>query len=101
MVRAGAGRLIARQDADPPAAVAGREVHDPRALGEDRVVLAETNTLSGLEPRAALAHDDLAARHDLPGEHLDPKALGLRVAAVAAGSESLLMSHPRAPSCGP
>src|SRR4051794_18355105 len=37
----GAGDLL-RQDGDDPPAAARREVHAPRAGGEDRVVLAET-----------------------------------------------------------
>ena len=51
--------------------------------------------VAGLEAGAALAHDDLAAGDDLAGEHLHAQALGVRVAAVAAGSEPLLMSHSR------
>src|SRR5437660_604274 len=47
--------------------------------------------------RAALADDDLAAAHGLAGEHLHAQALGLRVAPVAAGAQSLLMRHRRPP----
>src|SRR3954469_7985977 len=85
----GGGRLD--RDHATPATLA--ELHDPRALGEDRVVLADADADAGVELGAALAHDDLAAADGLAGEHLDAEALGVRVAAVAAGAEALLMSH--------
>src|SRR3954449_9227826 len=84
----GGGRLD--RDHATPAALA--ELHDPRALGEDRVVLADPDPGAGMELRAALAHDDLAAGHGLAGEDLHAEPLGVRVAAVAAGAEPLLMS---------
>src|SRR4051795_9388716 len=91
-------RLLARRhDRDHASAPARLELHGAGARGEDRVVLADAHALAGLEASAALAHDDLAAVHDLAGEHLHAEALGVRVAAVAAGAESLLMSHPRPP----
>src|SRR3954471_12192490 len=92
-------RLLARgQDRDHAPAPALFELHGARPRGEDRVVLADAGALAGLEARPALAHDDLAAVHDLPGEHLHPESLGVRVATVPARAESLLMSHPRPPS---
>ena len=47
----------------------------------------------GLKRGAALAHDDLAAGDDLAGEDLHAEALGVGVAAVAAGAEALLVCH--------
>src|SRR5215208_6848867 len=89
------GRLLrgrGRHGDDPtPAALA--ELHDPRRLREDRVVPADPDAVAGLEDGPALADDDLAAGHDLAGEHLHAEALGVRVAAVAAGAEPLLMCH--------
>src|SRR4051795_745055 len=84
---------VGGEDGYDPAATAGLEIHASRAGGEDRVVLADPGPLAGLEAGAALAHDDLAAGHDLAREHLHAEALGGRVAPVAAGSESLLVSH--------
>jgi large conductance mechanosensitive channel len=82
-----------------PAAPAG-EVHGTRRAREQRVVLADADAVAGLEARAALAHDDLAAGHGLPGEHLDAQALGVGVAAVARRAQTFLMRHCRPPrSC--
>src|SRR5918911_5750340 len=105
--RSGAGtrplarvRLAVRvgRDRDDSATAAGRELHPAGAHGEDRVVVPDPDAVARLEARAALAHDDLAAGHRLAGEHLHAEALALRVAAVPARPESLLMSHPRPPS---
>src|SRR3954451_12306781 len=91
MERSGTGLL--REDGDDAAAAAGLEVHATGACGEDRVVLADAHAVARLEAGPALAHDDLAAGHDLAGEHLHAEALGGAVAPVAAGAESLLVSH--------
>jgi hypothetical protein len=80
-------------DVDDAAAASLGELEEALGLGEQRVVLAHADALAGLEARAALAHDDLAARDDLAGEHLDPQHLGVGVAAVAGGAEALLMRH--------
>src|SRR5918999_594091 len=77
---------------------AARELHGSGARGEDRVVAAQADALAGLELGAALAHDDLAAAHGLAREHLHAEALCVRVAAVAARSEALLLSHRRPPA---
>src|SRR3954453_23690892 len=93
-----AAALVAlREDRDGPALPGVLEVHDARAAREDRVVAADAGTLAGVEARAALADDDLTAGDLLAGEHLHAEALGVRVATVAAGAESLLMSQ----SCSP
>src|ERR1019366_308121 len=59
------------------------ELNAPRNLGEKRVVIAASNVQSGLHPRAALADDDRAARHQLSAESLKPKPLRVRVAPVS------------------
>src|SRR5215210_6152516 len=45
-------------DRDHAAAAALAELHDPRRLGEERVVAADPDAFAGLEAGAALAHDD-------------------------------------------
>ena len=65
-----------------------------------RVVAADADAVAGLEARAALADDDLAAGDDLAGEHLHAEALGVRVAAVAGGAEALLVCHYSSSSLG-
>src|SRR4029077_19917276 len=60
---------------------------------EDRVVAAQAGALARPEAGAALADDDLAAGHALPGEDLDPEHLGIGFAAVATGAEPFLMRH--------
>src|SRR5260221_9376782 len=91
--RPGAGLQAAllRQDANYTTAAAGLEVDCARGLREQRVVLPLAHAIPRLEDRSALAHDDLAAGDRLAGEDLHAKTLGLGVAAVAAGAESLLM----------
>src|ERR671936_1127576 len=90
--------LFGLKNRDDASAAAGLEIDRARARGEDRVVLPDPHAVARLELGAALANDDLAAGHGLAGEHLHAEALGVRVAAVAARPEPLLMSHPRSPS---
>src|SRR3954469_12522122 len=97
-VSAGEASLLLRLYRDHAAAAAGGELHDAGARREDRVVLADADAVARPEAGTALANDDLAAAHCLPGEHLHAEALGVRVAAVAAGAESLLVSHLSSPS---
>src|SRR4051794_39472563 len=92
-MRAAPWLLAGGHDRDHAATPAVLELHGAGPRGEDRVVLADADALARLEAGPALAHDDLAAVHDLPCEDLHAEALGVRVASVAAGAESLLMSH--------
>src|SRR5215208_6471158 len=80
-------------DADQPTLAARLELDDARAGGEDRVVAADTGARSGAKARSALAHDDLATAHALAGEHLHAEHLRVRIAAVAARPQSLLVRH--------
>src|SRR5690242_17500936 len=77
---------------DSPAAALG-ELHRAGRAREERVVLADADTVAGLEAGAPLAHDDLAAGDDLAGEDLHAEAVGVGVAAVAGGAEALLVCH--------
>src|SRR4051794_37341020 len=81
-------------DRDPALATPARaELHRAGVLGVHRVVATEAGARAGVEAGAALADDDLAAGHGLAGEDLHAEALGLRVTAVAAGAEALLVCH--------
>src|SRR4029079_8189856 len=73
------------------------ELHSPFCSRKNRVIATEAGPLTGPEPGAPLAHDDLAAGHLLAGEDLDPEHLRVGVAAIAAGAEAFLMSHLRPP----
>src|SRR4051794_24536907 len=85
--------LLAGGDRDRAALAAGLEFDHAGAGREDRMIAAEPGAVARPEARAALAHDDLAAADLLAGEYLHPEVLGVRVAPVAAGAESLLVSH--------
>src|SRR3954453_12235538 len=80
-------------DRDGPPAAAPGEDDGARGPGVDRVVLADARAVAGPEAGAALADDDLAAGDALAREHLHAEALGVRVAAVPRGAESLLVRH--------
>src|SRR5215217_2002839 len=82
-----------RGDADHAPAPALAELDRAGGGGEDRVVPADADAQARLELGPALAHDDLAAGHGLTGEDLHAEALGVGVAAVAAGAEALLVCH--------
>src|SRR5882762_8547621 len=51
------------------------ELDAPGDLGEESIVFAAPNVQSGLHPRAALADDDRAARHQLSAKSLEAKPL--------------------------
>src|SRR2546421_6103 len=94
--RAGiASAALGRADRDDPPAPPGGELHDAGGARVERVVAAHAHAVARLEPASALADDDLAAGHRLAGEDLDAQALGVAVAPVARGAETLLMRHRR------
>jgi hypothetical protein len=80
-------------DRDDPVAVLAGEGHAAVPRREDRVVAPQARTLARAEARAALPDEDHAGLHVLPVEQLHPEALGLGVAAVLRGPESLLVRH--------
>ena len=65
---------------------ATREVDATVAQSEQRVVLAATDVLAGMELGAALTNDDVAGANMLTAEHLHAESLCVRVATVAAGA---------------
>src|SRR5690242_21633209 len=94
-------RRLGRDDADGPATVERAELHGPADQREQRVIAAAADPVAGVEVRAALADEDLARVHDLAAVTLDAEALGVRVAAVAAGRGALLVCHLRPPLPSP
>src|SRR5262245_20981711 len=80
-------------DAHEARVAAPLELHVAVDLGEQRVVRADPDVEAGLESRAALAHQDGAAGHELAGEPLDAEHLGIRIAAVSRAADALLVSH--------
>ncbi len=60
---------------------------------EQRVVLADAHVVTRGEVGAALANDDLTGLDGLAAIDLDAEALGVGVAPVARGTETLLMCH--------
>src|SRR5215471_5734030 len=65
--------------AHPPAVV---KLDHAGNFGEQRVVLAPTHVVAGLESSAALPHDDRATGNQLAAEHLDAEALRIGIAPV-------------------
>src|SRR5262249_41183361 len=60
-----------------------REPHQPRGQREQRVVLAPADVHAGVEPGAALPHQDVPRVHALAAEALDAEPLRVRLAVVA------------------
>src|SRR6266853_4975652 len=88
------GGLLSRANADELAlAAAVAEFDHARDFGEQGVVLAPPDVFAGLHPRAALAHDDRAAGHQLPAEGLHAQPLRIRIAPVLGTAESFFMCH--------
>ena len=71
-----------------------------RAIGHrvQRVVLAHTNEVSGVELGAALTHDDAAGLSDLPAVELDAPELRVGVATILSRALTLLVCHSKSSS---
>jgi hypothetical protein len=69
------------------------ELYNPGDLGEQSIVLTDSDVQAGFELGSPLPHDDRPAIHQLPGETLDTKPLGLAVSSVSGASDSLFMCH--------
>jgi hypothetical protein len=75
--------LLCRDNADELAhAAAVAEFNHSGDLGEQRVVLAQTDIGARFDARAALADDDGSTGHQLPAEGFDSEPLRIRVAPV-------------------
>src|SRR2546421_4638375 len=92
-MRARSLNICLLRDGNGPALARLPESELAVALGEDRVVLADSGARTGAKARTALADDDHSCLHDLPVEQLDAEALRVRVAAVAGGAKTFLVSH--------
>src|ERR1041385_5982074 len=87
-------KLLDGVNADDPAVRAViAELHAPRDLGEDRVVLAAAGIQPRPEPSSALAHDDRAAGHEVAVVRFDAEALRVGIASVAGAALSFFMGH--------
>src|SRR2546425_814730 len=83
-----------RMHAHPePLLVLVLELHLAVHHGEQRVVGRPTDVGPGMEFRAPLPDDDRASGHELPGEAFHAEVLGPGVAAVAGGTDTLLVCH--------
>ena len=60
---------------------------------KQRIVLAATDVLTGMEMRAALANENLARVNNLTGKTLAAKTLRVGITAVTTGSEAFLVCH--------
>src|SRR5262245_13336954 len=69
------------------------EFHVTIDHAEQRIVRRATDVRAGMELGAALHHDDASGRHELAPEAFDAQVLRSRVAAVARGANTLLVSH--------
>ena len=75
---------VERQHADDPAPCAVVLESYPTAdFGEERVVLAETNVLTGTEPLSTLPDQDRAAGYEVAVETLHAEPLRIAVASVS------------------
>src|SRR5205085_2607709 len=69
------------------------ELHMTVDQREQRVVLAESDVLTGEELRAALTHQDVSGTHALTAETLHAEALGVRLAVVPRRGLTFFVSH--------
>src|SRR5215204_7483301 len=86
------------QDVDELAASAVAEPDDAVDGGEQGVVATAAHVVAGVEPGAALAHDDRAGAHVGPGRDLHAQSLRRRIASVPRGGRALLLRHVRKPT---
>src|SRR5579871_1327555 len=81
--------LCGRNHRDALALALAVELDDALDQREQRVIAPDADVRAGIEPRAALAHDDVTGNHALAAEALHAQALGIGVAAVAGGTGAL------------
>lgn len=62
-------------------------------LGEQRVVLAHANILTGMNSRAALTNDDTSSRNQFAAKSFYPQAFGIRITTVSGTAACFLMCH--------
>src|SRR5581483_4010242 len=80
-------------DVDELAALAGAELDLAGGEGEERVVAADADVLTGVDAGAALADDDGAGVHLAAVEDLHAEPLGLGIAAVPSRTAALGLAH--------
>ena len=88
------GALLGWDDVDEFAASSAiLELHDPRHLGKQGIVLAPTYIEPWVELRATLPNQNGAAIDGLTAVSLDTEKLRIRIAAIAAGALSFFVCH--------
>ncbi len=75
----------------------GLELYNTVDCGEQGVVASDTDVGSGVELRAALAHEDVTGFYELAAEALNAQALSIRVATVLCGATTFFVSHDSTP----
>ena len=85
------GLSLLRSNVD--AAAFAVEEHAAVDEGENRVVTAHTDTLTGVELGAALADDDVTGDDGLAAELLNAETLAAGIAPVTDGTLTFFMCH--------
>src|SRR5438105_1464688 len=84
-------RWINADEAPTPPAIL--ELDDRGDDSEERVILAASHIMPGLELRPALPHEDRTASDELATEAFDAEPLRIRVAPVARTAYAFLVCH--------
>jgi hypothetical protein len=90
-----AGKSVRLGAADIDAATVPVEEHLTVGERKQRVVASLADIATGMPFRSALPNQDVASDDVLATKLFDSQPLGVRIATVAAGALSLLMSHVR------
>ena len=59
---------------------------------EERIILTDTNIVTGMNSCSSLSYEDVAGENYLTVSSLNAKALGFAITAVLSGTDTLLMS---------
>ena len=68
------------------------KAHNSIDLGEERIVLANTDVVTGMKMRSALPDKNVARQNELPVRTLGSKTLRLAVATVSGAANTFFMS---------
>jgi hypothetical protein len=73
--------------------------NDPIAQGEEGEIPAEAHVVAWVDPRPALAHEDVAGHNLLTTKDLHATSLTVAVATVSGTTLTFFMSHCFFPAC--